>query len=103
MKSRELFSHFVWTSPLSLTHKELKPVRTMATNVPPFTIGALFAPPIATLAALSISLYLFRGPKRPICSPDAPKYDQSTYYGRWRQFVELVSPTYGRVCVGCVS
>uniref|UniRef100_K3WGK8 Sidoreflexin n=1 Tax=Globisporangium ultimum (strain ATCC 200006 / CBS 805.95 / DAOM BR144) TaxID=431595 RepID=K3WGK8_GLOUD len=24
---------------------------------------------------------------------DAPKYDQSTYYGRWRQFVELVSPS----------
>ncbi|TYZ62203.1 hypothetical protein PybrP1_009796 [[Pythium] brassicae (nom. inval.)] len=24
---------------------------------------------------------------------DAPKYDQSTYFGRWRQFVELVSPS----------
>ncbi|GAB9472220.1 hypothetical protein Gpo141_00009403 [Globisporangium polare] len=24
---------------------------------------------------------------------DASKYDQSTYFGRWRQFVELVSPT----------
>ncbi|DBA04030.1 TPA: hypothetical protein N0F65_009377 [Lagenidium giganteum] len=24
---------------------------------------------------------------------DKPRYDQSTYYGRWRQFVELVSPS----------
>ncbi|KAF1334752.1 hypothetical protein FI667_g1677, partial [Globisporangium splendens] len=29
----------------------------------------------------------------PPFSIDAPKYDQSTYYGRWRQFVELVSPS----------
>ncbi|TMW56486.1 hypothetical protein Poli38472_006496 [Pythium oligandrum] len=29
----------------------------------------------------------------PPFSIDEPRYDQSTYYGRWRQFVELVSPS----------
>lgn len=70
----------------------------MATDVPPFTIGTrccLFL--YVYVLTLTCATYLTVRLCVCLCLPlrlplDAPKYDQSTYFGRWRQFVELVSP-----------
>lgn len=51
-------------------------------DVPPFSIGACMLRYLFALVQTSDALL-------PV---DKPFYDQSTYYGRWRQFVELVSP-----------
>lgn len=77
------------------------------TDVPPFTIGMQLSlcacidisPSYVYIAyvhmqcACVVSPCAYLTALAPVCvSLDAPKYDQSTYYGRWRQFVELVSP-----------